>query len=169
LTLPDGRRIPYRPIRPDDLEALHRFHAGLSDQSVYFRFMRPLPRLSEAQARRFTHLEDPGRLALVALDPEELSEIIAVIRFDREPGTDRAEYAAVVTDRWQGIGLGTGLTLRLVDAARAQGIRSFYAIVLPENRRMLSLLHDLALPEAVSYEDGVKYIEVMLDGVGGRQ
>jgi hypothetical protein len=44
--------------------------------------------------------------------------LFAVVRYDREPGSDRVEYAALVEDRWQGRGLGIGLTHLLVDAAR---------------------------------------------------
>src|SRR3712207_7911837 len=51
-----------------------------------------------------------NRFALVALDPERPEEIIAVVSFDREGTTDRAEYAAAVEDRWQGKGLGLALT-----------------------------------------------------------
>jgi RimJ/RimL family protein N-acetyltransferase len=88
--------------------------------------------------------------------------LIAVARFDREPGTDRAEYAAVVTDTWQGHGLGLALTRRLIEAARRRGIRTFSALVLPENLRMLNLLRDLGLPERIYHEDGVECVEVAL-------
>lgn len=176
IALQDGAQVPYRPIDPADLTALQRFHRQLSDQTVYFRFFGPMPELSAARARYFTHLDTPDRFALVALDPAQPDEIIAVVRFDREPGTDRAEYAAVVADRWQGRGLGLVLTRRLITAARARGIYSFYAIVLPENKRMLNLLRDLGLPERVEFSDGVEQIEVAIadaihspDGVSHRE
>lgn len=160
IPLQDGAVVPYRPIRPADLTALQRFHRRLSDQSVYFRFFGPLPELSEARARYFTHLDADARFALVALDPARPQEIIAVARYDREPGTDRAEYAAVVADTWQGRGLGLSLTHRLIEAARARGVHSFYAIVLPENVRMLNLLRDLGLPRRRAWSDGIERIEV---------
>src|SRR3712207_9184616 len=42
---------------------------------------------------------------LVALDPEDEDEIVAVVRYEREGDTDGAEYAVLVEDRFQGRGL----------------------------------------------------------------
>ncbi|HET8523375.1 MAG TPA: GNAT family N-acetyltransferase [Thermomicrobiales bacterium] len=160
ITLPEGRVIVYRPIEPSDQEALQRFHRRLSDQTVFFRFFGPLRELSTARAVYFTNVDGYNRFALVALDPDQPGDLIAVARIDREPGTNRAEYAAVVVDEWQGRGLGFALTKCLIDAARARGIKCFYAIVLPENLRMLNLLRDLGLPRRVRWADGAERIEV---------
>jgi len=162
VALLDGTEVQYRPILPSDQAALQQFHARLSDRSVYQRFFGPRPWLSDEQARYFTNVDGIDRVALVALDPVEPGELAGVVRFDREPGTDRAEYAAVVADRWQGQGLGLGLTHRLIDAARRRGVRSLYALVLPGNLRMLNLLRDLGLPERIRHEDGVERVEVAL-------
>jgi GNAT superfamily N-acetyltransferase len=162
VSLLDGTRVPIRPIRPGDAAALQRFHDRLSDRSVYLRFMGVMPHLSDAMAEYFTRLDGAQRVALVALDPAHTEEIIAVVRFDREPGTNRAEYAAVVADRWQGRGLGLSLTRRLIVEARRRGVCTLYALVLPENLRMLNLLHDLGLPERARFEGGVERIDVDL-------
>lgn len=162
IVLPDGMAVPFRPITPEDREALQRFHARLSDTSIYLRFFCARPILNESMARHFTELDGRDRFALVALDPAAPDEIIGVVRFDREPGTDSAEYAVIVVDAWQGHGLGLQLTLRLIDAARARGIRSLYALVLPENLRMLNLLRDLGLPERIRWEGGIERIDVEL-------
>jgi RimJ/RimL family protein N-acetyltransferase len=154
LTLPDGATVPYRPIQPEDASALQRFHASLSEQSVYLRFFGFMRTLSAEWAHYFTHLDGENRYALVALDPAAPETIIAVVRYDRDAGTDEAEYAAVVTDHWQGRGLGTALTQRLIAAARQRGITHLYAVVLPGNERMLHLFHDLRLPEHAALEDG---------------
>jgi RimJ/RimL family protein N-acetyltransferase len=162
ILLNDGTRVPTRPIQPDDTEALQRFHLGLSDYSIYLRHVHSLPRLSEDQLRYFTTLDGVYRFAIVALDPNQPSEIIAVVRYEGDPGSDRAEYAALVTDAWQGKGLGTALTRLLITAAVRNGIRCFYALVLPENIRMMSLLRDLGFPERTRFEDGIAEIEVEL-------
>ena len=62
--------------------------------------------LSERKARYFAHVDGVDHYALVALDPDEPEEITAVVRYDREPDSERAEYAALIEDRWQGRGLG---------------------------------------------------------------
>ena len=163
LRLVDGSTVPCRPISPSDQSALQRFHRRLSSESIYLRHFGVVPDLSAAQVYHFTHLDYVDRYALVALDPADPSEIIAVVRYDREPGTDRAEYAALVEDRWQGRGIGFGLTLRLIDAARARGLRRLYALVMPQNQRMLTLLRALNLPVREHWESGVDVVEVDLD------
>jgi hypothetical protein len=54
------------------------------------------------------------------------------------------------------------LTRRLIEAALKRGVRTFTAIVLPQNRKMLHLFRDLGLPERLCYEDGTDYVEIDL-------
>jgi GNAT superfamily N-acetyltransferase len=84
------------------------------------------------------------------------------VRYAREPGDERAEYAALVEDRWQGQGVGASLTRWLIDRARGNGVRSFYAPVKGENKRMLNVLRHLDLPERERMEDGEKMVEIGL-------
>ena len=100
--------------------------------------------------------------AFVALDPDDPDEIVAVVRYDREPGEERAEYAAIVEDGWQDQGIGMDLTRRLIAAARDNGVRYFYAMVMGKNTRMLELLRHLDLPEEERKEGGVKHVDVEL-------
>ncbi len=82
--------------------------------------------------------------------------------YERESGEEKAEYAALVEDRWQGHGIGIDLTRRLVDVACGNGVRYLYGLVMRENRRMLHLLRDLELPEQECREEGVTRFEVCL-------
>src|SRR5215213_10294684 len=136
VELLDGTSVPYHAIAPDNAAALQRFHHRLSERSIYLRFFGAKPELSDRKAGYFTNVDGKDRFALVALDPEREGEIIAVVSFDREGDSDRAEYAAAVEDRWQGRGLGLALTRRLIGAARKRGIGVFTGIVLLENARM---------------------------------
>jgi len=163
LTLLDGTIVTYRAIRPEDAPALQAFHLSLSEHSVYLRFFGFMRELSDKQAWYFTHLDGVNRVALVALDPAEPGSIIGVVRYDRDVGTDEAEYAAVVTDRWQGRGLGTALTQQLIAAAREHGITHLYAVVLPENERMLHLFRDLHLPEHAALDSGSVRVNLDLE------
>jgi GNAT superfamily N-acetyltransferase len=162
VELLDGRSVAYHAIAPENASALQRFHHRLSERSIYLRFFGAKPELSDRKAGYFTNVDGINRFALVAVDPAHPEEIIAVVSFDREGDTDRAEYAAAVEDRWQGRGLGLALTRRLIEAALKRGIRVFTGIVLFENKRMLHLLRDLGLPEKLRYEDGIEYVEIKL-------
>jgi RimJ/RimL family protein N-acetyltransferase len=162
LVLRDGVCVPVREIRPEDAPALRRLVGRSSERSIELRFFGPIRELSEETARRFAEVDGKDRFALVALDPEDGDEIVAVVRFEREGDTDSAEYAALVEDRFQGRGLGIGLTRRLIEAAQERGIRRLHALVLRENSRMLRLLRSLEFPERKRWENGLEHIEIDL-------
>jgi RimJ/RimL family protein N-acetyltransferase len=165
ITLADGTAIVVRGIRPEDAPALRRFHSRLSVQAIYHRFFAWLPELSEERAEYFTHLDPAYRQALVAQDPDQPDELIGVIRYDRAPGTDRAEYAALLTDRWQGRGLGRRMTRELIQTAWGQVIRYLDAYILPDNRPMRQLLAHMDLPMTVSWEDEMIHVELDLNEI----
>jgi RimJ/RimL family protein N-acetyltransferase len=162
LTLPSGVEIPFRVVRVEDAPALQRLHARCSERTIYLRFFGPMEKLSDEQARYFASTDGVDHFGFVALDPEDPNEIIAVVRYARKPGNERAEYAALVEDSWQGRGVGTALTHRLIDAARGNRVRSFYALVKGGNKRMLNVLRHLDLPEQERVEDGERMVEVGL-------
>ena len=163
LALRDGTCVPVRGVRGGDAAALQRLVARSSDRSVQLRFFGPLKRLSDEQARRFAEVDGRDRFALVALDPEDADEIVGVVRYEKEPGTDAAEYAALIEDRFQGRGLGIGLTRHLIEAARENGLKRLYALVMRGNAGMLHLLQSLDLPERKRWEDGAEHIDIDLD------
>ena len=163
LTLPSGIEIPFRVVRVEDAPALQRLHARCSEHTIYLRFFGPMKKLSDEQARYFASTDGVDHFGLVALDPEDpKNEIIAVVRYARKPGNERAEYAALVEDSWQGQGVGTALTHRLINAARGNRVRSLYALVKGGNKRMLSVLRHLDLPEQERVEDGERMVEIGL-------
>lgn len=162
LTLRDGVSVPVREVRTEDAGALRRLVDRSSERSIELRFFGPVRELSEERARSFAEVDGVDRFALVALDPEDEGEIVAVVRYEREAGTDGAEYAALVEDRFQGRGLGIGLTRQLIEAARERGIGRLHALVMRENRVMLGLLRSLELPERQRWENGLEHIEIDL-------
>ena len=163
LALRDGLCVPVREIRTEDAPALQRLVGRSSERSIQLRFFGPLKKLSDESARHFADVDGEDRFALVALDPEDPDEIVAVVRYEREGETRAAEYAALVEDRFQGRGLGVGLTRRLIEAARENGIGRLHAMVMRENIGMLSLLRSLDLPERKHWQDGAEHVEVDLE------
>ena len=162
LTLPDGIVVPVRTIRSDDAPALQRLYSRLSEQSSRLRFFDSMKKLSDQKAEDFAQVDGINRYALVALDPKQQEEIIAVVRFSREGSTAKAEYAALVEHAWQGRGVGLGLTRQLIIEAREREIDYLYGLVMPENRGVLNLLRSLDLPERENRTGGLKYVEVEL-------
>jgi acetyl coenzyme A synthetase (ADP forming)-like protein len=158
--LADGRVVQVRPIEPTDAAPLVQFHESLSRETTRLRFFTPHPYLSEAEVVRFTTVDHHDREALVALADDEL---IGVARYDREAGSQQAEVAFVVADAWQGGGVASLLLEHLATRARAEGLTSFVADTLPENRRMQRVFIDSGLAPVRTWERGVQHLVMRLD------
>jgi GNAT superfamily N-acetyltransferase len=155
-----------RPISPDDKQRLADGFHRLSERSRYRRFLSPRERLSAAELRYFTDVDHHNHEALIAIDPNN-DEGVGVARYVRSNSEPRsAELAVAVVDDWQGRGVGGRLAAALSDRARAEGITSFTALVLADNRLMLNLLHDLGHVRVVHSELGTVELTVDLPETG---
>ena len=67
---------------------------------------------------------------------------------------ERAEVALEIADAMQGKGLGTVLLCQLAEAANELGIQVMVAEVLPENRQMLRVFRDCAIPSRCTASPG---------------
>ena len=165
VTLRDGTAVAVRLIRPDDAPRLKALYSRLSPESIFFRFLELRKRLSDAEVWYLANVDYRARIALVATckQPGE-EEITAVARYalipTAEPGL--AEVSIVVEDRYQGRGLGTLLLKRLVVYGRSHGVRTFLAVVHPENARMLRLIRHSGLPTESKAELGALEIRIGL-------
>jgi acetyltransferase len=65
---------------------------------------------------------------------------VADARYVIESEGDRAEFAVVVADHWQGVGLGGALIGRLVGEARRRGLARLHGDVLADNEPMIGLV-----------------------------
>ncbi len=137
--LKDGTVLTLRPIRPEDEPLMVKFHSTLSEETVLYRYFG-LPKLEQRVAHeRLTRIcfNDYDReIALVAVrqNPEtKADEIIGVGRLIKIHGTNEAEFAIVISDLFQGHGLGTHLLQLLVGIGRQEKIGRITALILPEN------------------------------------
>lgn len=141
----DASEVTIRPIRPEDEPLLVAFHHTLSDSSVYLRYFQIQKldsRVAHERLIRKCCVDYDREIALVADRVNSQSaahEILAVARLTRQLGREEAELGVLVTDRYQGSGLGRELVARLIQIARAEKIPSIVAHILPENAPMLAL------------------------------
>ena len=161
----DGTPFTVRPIRPEDEPLLVNFHANLSDRSVYMRYFGSLSlrtRVSHERLVRICFGDYDREIALVAeRGSSEGNEIIGVARLSRVHGTREAEVAVLVTDRYQGRGLGAELLRQAVRVARLEGITALSAQMMPDNRPMQSLTK--ALGFKVKMQPGFASVSARLD------
>jgi acetyltransferase len=140
--LKDGTVLALRPIRPEDEPLMVKFHSSLSEETVLYRYFG-LPKLEQRVAHeRLTRIcfNDYDReIALVAVrqNPETKGdEIIGVARLIKKQGTNEAEFAIVLSDSFQGYGLGTHLLRLSVSIGQREKIGRITALILPENHVM---------------------------------
>jgi len=163
VALQDGRRVAIRPIRPDDAPRLRAFHARLSPETIYRRFLGVHPVLTEAEAARFTNIDPQTEMAFVALYAGETEEQIAGVARYAALGPARpgeAEAAVVVEDRFQGQGLGTLLLERLLAHARAHGVYAFVAEISSHNDQFMRFIEESGFPVEKRLEAGVWEVKV---------
>ncbi|ADI06401.1 acyl-CoA synthetase [Streptomyces bingchenggensis BCW-1] len=168
VVLRDGGTARIRPITADDAQRLVSFYERVSDESKYYRFFAPYPRLSDRDVHRFTHHDYVDRVGLAATVGDEF---IATVRYDRIDGqglpstapADEAEVAFLVQDAHQGRGVASALLEHIAAVARERGIRRFAAEVLPANTKMIKVFTDAGYTQKRSFEDGVVRLEFDLE------
>ncbi|MFM9696322.1 bifunctional acetate--CoA ligase family protein/GNAT family N-acetyltransferase [Streptomyces europaeiscabiei] len=168
VVLRDGGTARIRPITVDDAERLVSFYEQVSDESKYYRFFAPYPRLSAKDVHRFTHHDFVDRVGLAATVG---GEFIATVRYDRigadgmaaSAPADEAEVAFLVQDAHQGRGVASALLEHIAAVARERGIRRFAAEVLPANSKMIKVFTDAGYQQKRSFEDGVVRLEFGLE------
>ncbi|SCD66660.1 Acetyltransferase (GNAT) family protein, partial [Streptomyces sp. IgraMP-1] len=168
VVLRDGGTARIRPITADDADRLVSFYEQVSDESKYYRFFAPYPRLSAKDVRRFTHHDHVDRVGLAVTIG---GEFIATVRYDRiddrgmpaSAPADEAEVAFLVQDAHQGRGVASALLEHIAAVARERGIRRFTAEVLPANTKMIKVFTDAGYQQKRSFEDGVVRLEFGLE------
>jgi acetyltransferase len=148
-TAEDGTQAVLRPIRPEDEPLLVKFHSTLSERSVslrYFHAMKFTARVAHERLTRICFIDYDREMALVAdrKNPENGEhEILGVGRLSKIRGTNEAEFALVVSDRYQRQGLGTALLSRLLQVGRDENIDTIFGDILPENIEMQRICEKL--------------------------
>ncbi|MEY2229065.1 GNAT family N-acetyltransferase [Streptomyces sp. BF23-19] len=168
VVLRDGGTARIRPITTEDAGRLVSFYEQVSDESKYYRFFAPYPRLSDRDVHRFTHHDYVDRVGLAATIG---GEFIATVRYDRidaagRPASgpaDEAEVAFLVQDAHQGRGVASTLLEHIGAVARERGIRRFAAEVLPANTKMIKVFTDAGYQQKRSFEDGSVHLTLDLE------
>ncbi|OFZ88965.1 MAG: acetyl CoA synthetase subunit alpha [Betaproteobacteria bacterium RBG_16_64_18] len=137
-----GMQVTIRPIRPEDEPLIVKFHATLSEQSVYmryFHFIRYSQRVAHERLTRLCFIDYDREMALVVerRDPNTGERaILAIGRLSKVHQTAQAEFAILVSDAYQGNGFGGELLRRLVQIGRDEKLKRIVATILSDNVAM---------------------------------
>lgn len=163
--LQSGRDVLLRPIRPDDepahVELLHR----LSPEDIRFRFFGSIKNLSHETMTHFTEIDYDRDMAFIASADRtdgEGHETLGVVRIVAAPDGERAEFAIVVRSDIKGQGLGWKLLTKIIDYSRQRGIKRIVGQILPDNRPMLDMAHELGFQSRFVVGEGVTEVTLAL-------
>jgi acetyltransferase len=158
----DAASVTVRPIRPEDEPLLVRFHETLSERSVYLRYFQALNlerRVAHERLTRLCFIDYDREMALVA---EREQEIVGVGRLTRLHDGEAAEFAVVVSDKVQGLGLGTELLRRLVEIGRGENVAVIRGYIVPENLAMQTVAKKLGFQIDYSQEEQLMIADLPL-------
>ncbi|MBD2136283.1 bifunctional acetate--CoA ligase family protein/GNAT family N-acetyltransferase [Anabaena sp. FACHB-1237] len=157
-----------RPIRPEDEPLMVKFHKTLSEESVYLRYFHLIKlsqRIAHERLTRICFIDYDREMALVAEyhNPEtQEPEILAVGRLSKLHGSNEAEFAMLVSDRYQHQGLGTELLRRLIEIGRNEKICCIYAHILADNTGMQRVCEKLGFKISHTNDVTVLKAEIQL-------
>jgi acetyltransferase len=163
FTPEDGKPVTIRAIRPEDEPLIETLHSTLTEQTIRLRFFSMVKTLSRESLIRLCHLDYAREMALVAERTDEGGKpyLLGVSRYYMNPETRTAEYAIVVSDRYQGKGLGQHLMQKLIEVARQRGVKTLIGLVLRDNAAMLGLCKELGFQ--IPADAGEEALRVTLD------
>jgi len=134
----DGTPVTIRPIRPEDEPLMVQFHRTLSERSVYLRYFCSLSLSTRVEHERLVRIcfgsYDRGFALLADRKNPETGhhEVLGVGRFSAIHRGE-AEAAVLVSDQWQGRGLGTELLAVVARVAREEKFKRLSGEILRDN------------------------------------
>jgi len=160
-SMKDGALVIIRPIRPEDEPKMVKFHATLSERSVYLRYfhlMNLSQRIAHERLTRICFIDYDREMALVAERRNPTTgehEILGVGRLTRILGTNDGEVAVLISDQFHGRGLGKELLARLLIVGADEKLSKLKADILPDNRDVMRICEKLGFSLRHSLEDEV--------------
>ena len=161
---------------PEDEPLIVDFHKRVSEESVYTRFFSDMKyehRTSHDRLKRVCHVDYDRDIALVALDGEKCSnshqKLVAAARLTKKHGVRVAEFSILVSDAYQGMGIGSKLLRELVEHAKSEGIDTIEAVVLPTNQSMVHVMKKTGFECTYDKCEGVVRLYLNLEGCQERE
>jgi acetyltransferase len=144
VKLKDNTQVTLRPIKPEDELLWLEMFNNFSKETVRYRFFRIIKDTPHEMRTRYCNIDYDRELGIVAEIKEKgKKRLLGVIRLIANPSKDNeAEFAIVVGDKWQRLGLGSEFMDFMFEIARDKGIKIIYGTVLSDNIPMLQLCEE---------------------------
>jgi len=154
-----GIDILLRPIRISDEPRLRDFFNTLSDKSLYLRFFTPRKYVPHESLQEIVTFDNAKGVSIVAIvQQEENEKIIGLGQYYINETNYSAEISFATSDEYQNNGIASILLSHLTYLAQKNGLLSFTASVLAENRSMVKVLKKVGFVHKAT-EDGISEFE----------
>jgi acetyltransferase len=170
-TAKDGSQVTFRPIRPEDEPLIVEFHTTLSDRSVYLRYLRPLlmsQRAAHRRLARICHGDYDREITLVAeqvnANEGENGEkrILAAGRLTKMHGLNSAKFSVLVSDLYQGMGVGKEMMRRLIQVSKEEGLEHIETLMTVDNQPMRRICQELGFRFTPTDKEEILNVEIDL-------
>ncbi|MBN2017925.1 MAG: bifunctional acetate--CoA ligase family protein/GNAT family N-acetyltransferase [Candidatus Cloacimonetes bacterium] len=139
-TMSNGEKAILRPIKPEDELMEKEMFSNFSERTQRYRFFQLIKDISHDELVRYTQIDYDREIAIIAIVKENGKEKMAgVVRLIADQYNETAEFAIVIADPWQNLGLGNKFTDYIMEIAKARGIQKIYANILADNHIMLHM------------------------------
>ncbi len=137
--LKNGTKVLLHPVKPEDEKRFNEFLMSLSAESMHFRFFEIIREISHKMLTRYCNLDYDREIAVIAELQKSKKPIIGTVRLIIEPGGKSGEFAVLVGDKWQGLGLGSKLMDLLAEMGKDMRVDKIYGYVSANNYKMLNM------------------------------
>ncbi len=162
VTLRDGAKVFFRPLKLDDAKLYPDYLAEVSQDDLRLRFFAAMREVSPELIDQLIHYDPAHAMAFVAID-EGSGKLLGVVRLHDNPNGKDAEFAILLRSRFKGHGLGWLMMRHMIAYAKEKGLRTVQGQVLADNSTMLTMCAELGFHVAEDEERGVKRVMLPLD------
>lgn len=159
----------FRPVKPTDETLLKDLYYSSSQESIHMRFFGGLRSFPHSELMKQVVVDYEEEMAIIGLlqrKPLVHEQAIALGQYYLDRAANIAEAAFVVSDEYQGRGLGTFLLQHLIMIARARSVKGFTATVLAENKPMMAVFYKSGFEVTTRYSDGSYTVNIPFDKPG---
>lgn len=164
VTLRDGAKIFFRPLKLDDAKLYPDYLAEVSQEDLRLRFFAAMREVSPELIDQLIHYDPAHAMAFVAIE-ERSGKLLGVVRLHDNPNGKDAEFAILLRSGLKGHGLGWLMMKHMIAYAKEKGLSSVQGQVLADNSTMLTMCAELGFHIADDEERGVKRATLLLDEV----
>jgi acetyltransferase len=147
--LKDGTVVVLRSLRKEDEPSISGMFRSCSPETLRQRYQysfRPTPEWIAGLCRQDRSRE----IAVVAeVTDQGAHRLVGLLRLALAPDQASAELGILITDDWQGKGLGTLMVHHGLEVAKKWGAKCVTAVTTPDNHRMIKLFRN----EGFAFDD----------------